>query len=139
MPQVLYNLVLDRMQKLKLLNTLYTIFFSEENTECVLLIKEENAFSSINRKVMLHNMKFLCPLISTYIYVIVMPYQQGFSSLEGVKFYLMKGQPMVIQFRWGLRPLAFYQYFTVCLILIYQKIFKPEKLLLLMILQLPKN
>ena len=50
-----------------MLYTLCTIFFSEENTECVLLIKEENAFSSINRKVMLHNMKFLCPLISTYI------------------------------------------------------------------------
>ena len=62
MPQVLYNLVLDRMQELKMLYTL-----SEENTEAVLLIDAENAFNSINRKVMLHNMKFLCPLISTYI------------------------------------------------------------------------
>ena len=62
MPQVLNNLVLDRMQELKLLFTL-----SEENTEAVLLIDAENAFNSINRKVMLHNMKFLCPLISTYI------------------------------------------------------------------------
>ena len=33
--------------------------FSEENTEAVLLIDTENAFDSINRKVMLHNMKFL--------------------------------------------------------------------------------
>ena len=41
--------------------------FSEENTEAVLLIDAENAFNSINRKVMLHNMKFLCPLISAYI------------------------------------------------------------------------
>ena len=41
--------------------------FSEENTEVVLLIDAENAFNSNNRKVMLHNMKFLCPLISTYI------------------------------------------------------------------------
>ena len=41
--------------------------FSEENTEAVLLIDTENAFDSINRKVMLHNMKFLCPLVSTYI------------------------------------------------------------------------
>ena len=40
--------------------------FSEENTEAVLLIDSGNAFSSINQKVMLHNMKFLCPLISTY-------------------------------------------------------------------------
>ena len=42
--------------------------FSEEKTEVVLLIDVENAFSSINRQVMLHNMKFLCPLISTYIF-----------------------------------------------------------------------
>ena len=42
--------------------------FSEENTEAVLLIDAENAFNSINRKVMFHNMKFLCPLISTYIF-----------------------------------------------------------------------
>ena len=41
--------------------------FSEENTEAVLLIDAENAFSLINRKVMLHNMKFLWPLVSTYI------------------------------------------------------------------------
>ena len=42
--------------------------FSEEKTEVVLLIDVENAFSSINRQVMLHNMKFLCPLISVYIF-----------------------------------------------------------------------
>ena len=41
--------------------------FSEENTEAVLLIDAENAFDSINRKVMLHNLRLLCPLISTYI------------------------------------------------------------------------
>ena len=41
--------------------------FSEENTEAVLLVDAGNAFNSINRKVMLHNMKFLYPLICTYI------------------------------------------------------------------------
>ena len=41
--------------------------FSEENTKAVLLIDAENAFNSISQKVMLHNMKFLGPLISTYI------------------------------------------------------------------------
>ena len=51
--------------------------FSEENTQAVLLIDAENAFNSINRKVMLHNMKFLCPLISNF--------------LAGVKYYLKKG------------------------------------------------
>ena len=43
------------------------VIFSKENTKVVLLINAENAFSWINRKVMLHKMKFLCPLISTYI------------------------------------------------------------------------
>ena len=37
------------------------------DTDAVLLIDAENAFSSINRKVMLHNLKFICPIIATYI------------------------------------------------------------------------
>ena len=41
--------------------------FSEENTEAVFLINAENLFSSINKKVMLHNIQVLCPLISSYI------------------------------------------------------------------------
>ena len=71
MLQVLYNLVLDWMQELKLLYTLH--IFSEENTEAVLLINVENVFNSINPKVMLHNMKFPCPIISTYIHNYVAP------------------------------------------------------------------
>ena len=47
--------------------------FSEENTEAVLLINVENVFNSINPKVMLHNMKFPCPIISTYIHNYVTP------------------------------------------------------------------
>ena len=35
--------------------------------DAVLLIDAENAFNSINRKVMLHNLKFICPIIATYI------------------------------------------------------------------------
>ena len=30
-------------------------------------VDAENAFNSINRKVMLHNFKFICPIIATYI------------------------------------------------------------------------
>ena len=33
----------------------------------VLLIDAENAFNSLNRKVMLHNLKFICPIIATSI------------------------------------------------------------------------
>ena len=35
--------------------------------DTVLLIDAENAFNSINRKIMLHNLKFICPIIATYI------------------------------------------------------------------------
>ena len=41
--------------------------FPQRITEVVLLVDSENAFNAINRKVMFHNMKLLCPLISTYI------------------------------------------------------------------------
>ena len=37
------------------------------DTNAVLLIDAENAFSSINRKVMLHTLKFICPIIPAYI------------------------------------------------------------------------
>ena len=37
------------------------------DTDAVLLIDPENTFNSIDRKVMLHNFKFICPLIVTYI------------------------------------------------------------------------
>ena len=37
------------------------------DTNAVLLIDAENAFNSINHKVMSHNLKFVCPVIATYI------------------------------------------------------------------------
>ena len=37
------------------------------DTDAVLLIDAENAFNSINHKLMLHNLKFICPIIATYI------------------------------------------------------------------------
>ena len=41
--------------------------FKEQNTEAVLLIHETNAFNTVNRKVLLHNVKVICPAISTYV------------------------------------------------------------------------
>ena len=38
-----------------------------EETEAVLLIDSENAFNLINRKVMLHNISILCPIIATFV------------------------------------------------------------------------
>ena len=37
------------------------------NTDTVLLIDAENAFNSINSKVILHNLKYTCHIIATYI------------------------------------------------------------------------
>ena len=37
------------------------------DADAVLLIDAEIAFNSKNRKVMLHNLKFICPIIATYI------------------------------------------------------------------------
>ena len=41
--------------------------FNDDKTEGNLLIDAENAFNSINRNVMLHNLKFICQVITTYI------------------------------------------------------------------------
>ena len=38
--------------------------FQEENTEGVLLIDASNAFNSLNRQVVLHNIQMLCPKAS---------------------------------------------------------------------------
>ena len=36
------------------------------DTDVVLLVDAENTFISINQKVMLHNFKFISPIIATY-------------------------------------------------------------------------
>ena len=41
--------------------------FANKDTGAVLLIDAENAFISINRKVRLHNLNFICPIINMYI------------------------------------------------------------------------
>ena len=42
--------------------------FEAENTEAVLLVDTSNAFNSINRKAALHNIRILCPTISTILF-----------------------------------------------------------------------
>ena len=41
--------------------------FDEESTDALLLVDADNAFNSLNRKVLLHNIIYLCPPMSTYI------------------------------------------------------------------------
>ena len=42
--------------------------FNDADTEGVIQIDASNAFNSINRKILLHNAKVICPQIATYIY-----------------------------------------------------------------------
>ena len=42
--------------------------FLEDQTDAILLVDASNAFNSINRKVMLYNIKHLCPEMATYAY-----------------------------------------------------------------------
>ena len=41
--------------------------FEEEETDAVLFVDASNAFNSINRKAMLHNIQYLCPSMATYV------------------------------------------------------------------------
>ena len=55
------------MQVLKLLFIPWEILFADVDKDAVLLTDADNAFNSTNRKIMLHNFKFTCPLIATCI------------------------------------------------------------------------
>ena len=44
-----------------------TELFEEEANGALLLVDASNAFNSINRNALLHNIKFLCPVIATYV------------------------------------------------------------------------
>ena len=46
---------------------MHKIFESTE-TDAILIADGENAFNSINRKALLHNIKYLCPAIATFLY-----------------------------------------------------------------------
>ena len=41
--------------------------FEEDTSDAILLVDTSNAFNTINRKVVLHNIQFLCPSIARYI------------------------------------------------------------------------
>ena len=41
--------------------------FKEQDTEAVLLINATNAFNTVNRNVLLYNIKMISPAISTYV------------------------------------------------------------------------
>ena len=55
------------MSLINLEQTQMTVNVTKCRYGCIFLIVAENAFNFINRKVMLHNLKFICPIIATYI------------------------------------------------------------------------
>ena len=45
-----------------------TIIFAEDQTDVLLFVDASNTFNSINRKVMLHNIQYVCPSMYVYSY-----------------------------------------------------------------------
>ena len=41
--------------------------YQEAETDAVLLIDASNAFNCLNREAMLHNMRYICPELATYV------------------------------------------------------------------------
>ena len=41
--------------------------FSEDDSDAILLVDADNAFNRINRNVILHNIRIICPIIATYV------------------------------------------------------------------------
>ena len=54
-----------------------TMIFAEDKTDALLFVDAGNAFNSINRKIMLHNIQYICPSIlfinslSLYVYMYI--------------------------------------------------------------------
>ena len=66
-----------------------------------------------------------------------MPHQQGSSFLDGVKYYLKKGQSRVIRFRW--RTYAFGIMLHSLLDFVLTNDLQTREVAWLMILQFPEN
>ena len=69
------------------------------DTDAALLIDAENAFNSIHCKIILHNLKFTCPIIAI-TKSIVMQLNQGYLLPVGKRHFLMRGQLKVTQQLW---------------------------------------
>ena len=69
------------------------------DTDAVLLIDAENAFNSIDRKVMLHNLKLIYSIIATY--VINCYAAPSRLCIAGGGDFLVRGQLKMNQQLWG--------------------------------------
>ena len=50
-----------------LIHAMKNIFENEKSAEAILLVVASNAFNSLNRKLFLHNVKVICPVIATFV------------------------------------------------------------------------
>ena len=102
---------------------------NDDNMEGILLTDTENAFNSINRKVMLHNLKFICPVIAVYVSKFYMCHARFFIisggeliSKEGTK----QGEPTSM----GTYALGYYHCFNFCSISFPSTNSTPKRLIL---------
>ena len=110
--------------------------FNDNNMEGILLIDAENAFNSINLKVMLPNLKFIFPVIATYISnCCTCPCL----SLVEQNYYIKRVQRKVIHYRWVLILSGYYHCFNFCSISFLSMNSTSKRLLLQMILWLLTN
>ena len=64
--------------------------FNDDSREGIVLIDAENDFNSINRKAMLHNLIFICPVIAIYTYRTVTCVQLDCLSSVEKNYYLTR-------------------------------------------------
>ena len=62
--------------------------FANADTDAILLFDAAEAFNSINPKVMLHNLKFICPITAAY----AMQLHQGYILLMEERYFLLRGK-----------------------------------------------
>ena len=65
--EVIYNFVQVNMQGMIQPYTLFSSIFSEDDSDEILLVDADNAFSKINRNFMLHSIRIICLIIATYV------------------------------------------------------------------------
>ena len=59
--------------------------FRQEETDALLFVDATNAFTSLNRNTMIHNIQYLCPQW-LYMHTTATVHQQGYSYKAGKKY-----------------------------------------------------
>ena len=111
---------------------------NDDNTKGILLIAAGSAFNSINRKVMLHNLKLICPVIATYISNCYMCPARLF-TIGGGDLFSKEGTTQGDPTSMGAYTLGYYHCFSFCSISYPLTNSAPKRLLLQITLRLLAN